>query len=132
MPLMLATDNTVIRGSSNQSWRWPSPKTYCNEPSPTISRPRPIASTGTARGSLGFFSRVSMTIPAKMPGTTLMKNTQFHEKLSVSQPPNVGPTAGPTIAPIEKSPWLRPTLSLGNVSRSVACAVAINPPPNAP
>jgi len=52
--------------------------------------------------------------------------------LSVSQPPSVGPTLGPTIAPIAKIAWLAPSRDAGNVSRSVACAVATSPPPNRP
>ena len=121
-----------MRPSENQSLRWPSSRMYCSEPSPTASRPRPIASTGIGRGSVGLRSRTKMMIAAIAPGTTLIKNTSFHEKLSVSQPPSVGPTLGPTIAPMANSAWLAPSRSRGNVSRSVACAVATRPPPNIP
>ena len=124
--------NPTILPSENQSLRWPSSRMYCSEPRPTASSPSPTASTGIGRGFVGLRSRMKMIAAAIAPGTMLMKKTKFQEKLSVSQPPSVGPTLGPTIAPIANRAWLAPSLSRGNVSRSVACAVATRPPPNSP
>ena len=46
---------------------------------------------------------------ARIPIGRLMKNTQFQEKLSVSQPPSTGPKIGPRIAPAPHSAITWPT-----------------------
>ena len=50
----------------------------------------------------------------------------------MSQPPTVGPTDGPTIAPSAKTACDAPSRWRGNVSRKAACAVATRPPPKSP
>ena len=132
IPETVVTPNSTITGSENQSLRWPSSRMYCSEPSPVASKAKPSASMGIGFGSDGLRIIVSTTTAAKIPGTRLMKNTQFHEKLSVSQPPTVGPTDGPTIAPSANTACDAPSRWRGNVSRSAACDVATSPPPNSP
>ncbi len=53
-------------------------------------------------------------------------------KLSVIQPPRVGPTVGPTITPIPKMAPAIPRSSCGKTSNRIACAVEISAPPPIP
>ena len=50
---------------------------------------------------LGDARQIGSSMPrkARMPTGRLMKNTQRQLKVSVSQPPSVGPTIGPTMMP---------------------------------
>ena len=132
IPLKTAVSaQTTMPGSLNQSLRSPSSSTYCSGPSVAISSASPVTSDDTrARG--GSRRNVHNRIAATKPGTTLMKNTHRHEKLSVRMPPSVGPMLGPTTAPSAKSPCAAPSCFGGNVSRRIERAAVRIPPPKSP
>jgi hypothetical protein len=61
-----------------------------------------------------------------------MKKIQCQEKLSVIQPPSVGPTVGATITATPYSAKAWPRFSGGNVSARMACSLVGMPPPPSP
>src|ERR1700682_226526 len=66
------------------------------------------------------------------PTGTLMKNIQCQLKLSVIQPPKVGPMAGATTTAIPYNEKAMPRFSTENVSARIACSDGCRPPPPAP
>ena len=67
-----------------------------------------------------------------MPTGRLMKNTQRQLKLSVSQPPSVGPMIGPTMMPAPHSAIAEPWRSLGLMSSRKVCDSGTIAAPNRP
>lgn len=67
-----------------------------------------------------------------MPTGTLMKNTQRQEKLSVMNPPSVGPMAGARTTAIPYVANAIPRFCGGNVSARIACSLGARPPPPIP
>ncbi|MNN65754.1 hypothetical protein D3C81_1812790 [compost metagenome] len=63
----------------------------------TLSEPKPIQSSLACLS--GGVSRTYLLMPnnASRPMGRLMKNTQRQLRLSVNQPPSMGPSTGPTI-----------------------------------
>src|SRR5258708_13708871 len=61
-----------------------------------------------------------------------MKKTQCQPKLSVSQPPTVGPTTGPTVAVIPKRARPNGCLLFGSVDNATVRAIGIITPPVKP
>jgi len=66
------------------------------------------------------------------PTGRLMKKIQCQLKLSVIQPPRVGPIAGATTTAIPYSAKAWPRLLTGNVSARMACSLGASPPPPTP
>src|SRR3954471_13906507 len=66
------------------------------------------------------------------PTGTLIKKHQCQDKLSLSQPPSVGPTTGATTTamPYSAKPWLR--LDGGKAAARIDCATGVIPPPASP
>ena len=58
-----------------------------------------------------------------------MKNTQRHEKLSVIQPPSVGPMIGAKMTAMATTPNALPRCAGSNVSRMIDCWFGCKPPP---
>ncbi len=58
---------------------------------------------------------------ARMPTGRLMRKTQRQSKLSVSQPPSVGPMIGPTMIPAPHIAIACPCRSRGLMSRRKVC-----------
>src|ERR1700723_3117333 len=69
---------------------------------------------------------------ATTPTGTLMKKIQRHEKLSVIQPPSVGPMMGATTTPIPYTAIAMPCLLRGKLSTRMAWEIGCRPPPPAP
>ena len=67
--------------------------------------------------SLRFAGVSSMMVErpstVRMPKGRLTKNTQRQEKLSVSQPPSVGPMIGPSMTPMPQMAMAWPRCSNG-------------------
>jgi hypothetical protein len=59
--------------------------------------------------------------PVSKPTGTLMRNTQRQLKLSVIQPPSVGPSTGATTVATAVSENAVPRCAGGNVSRMIDC-----------
>src|SRR5271169_6268879 len=68
----------------------------------------------------------------RIPTGTLMKKIQRQSKLSVIQPPRVGPTAGATTTAMPYTENAKPRFSGGKVSARIACSLGPMPPPPAP
>ena len=73
-----------------------------------------------------------MPATAMMPTGRLMKNTQRQLKLSVSQPPSVGPMIGPTMMPAPHSAMAEPWRSFGLMSSRKVCDSGTIAAPNTP
>ena len=69
---------------------------------------------------------------ATTPTGTLMKKIQRQEKLSVIQPPNVGPMMGATTMPMPYTAIAMPCLVRGKLSTRMAWEMGCRPPPPAP
>ena len=67
-----------------------------------------------------------------IPTGMLMKKIQCQLKLSVIQPPSVGPMAGATTTAMPYMAKACPRFSMGNESARIACSDGCNPPPPAP
>lgn len=67
-----------------------------------------------------------------IPTGRLMKNTQRQLKLSVSQPPRVGPMIGPTMIPAPHSAIAWPCFSRGLMSSMKVCASGTMAAPKTP
>src|SRR6202161_4727920 len=66
------------------------------------------------------------------PTGTLMRNTQRQLKLSVIQPPMVGPSTGATTVAIADTANALLRCEGSNVSRMIDCWTGCSPPPNNP
>jgi hypothetical protein len=66
------------------------------------------------------------------PTGMLMKNTHRQLKLSVMNPPRVGPIAGARTTAIPYTAIAMPRLAGGNVSARMACSLGPSPPPPIP
>ena len=65
------------------------------------------------------------------PTGTFTKNIQFHEKLSVMNPPSVGPMTDDMPNTTPMNPWYLPRVSGGNRSAmAVKLFTIITPPPS--
>src|ERR1700733_10751696 len=66
------------------------------------------------------------------PTGRLIRKHQCHDRLSVNQPPSVGPTAGAvtTVSPYSANACAR--FSTGNESAKIDCSVGAVPPPPMP
>ncbi len=69
---------------------------------------------------------------ASTPTGTLMKKTQRQLKLSVSQPPSVGPRIGPTMMPAPQIAIAWPCFSRGLMSSRTACDSGTSAAPKTP
>src|ERR1700736_3271509 len=67
-----------------------------------------------------------------MPTGILMKKIQRQVKLSVIQPPSVGPMAGAVTTAMPYTANAMPRLAGGKVSARMACSLGCKPPPPAP
>src|SRR5579884_1222610 len=66
------------------------------------------------------------------PTGRLIKKIQCQLKLSVIQPPSVGPIAGATTTAMPYIENAIPRFSMGNVSARIACSDGCKPPPPHP
>ncbi|MNB89119.1 hypothetical protein D3C76_610400 [compost metagenome] len=72
-----------------------------SEPNPSQSR-RAVLSAGVSR------TKRVMPIKASRPMGKLIKNTQRQLRCSVSQPPSIGPSTGPTMTETPNSATAEP------------------------
>ena len=93
-----------MNGLENQSSRWPRSSITSRKPRLPATSRKPTQSTFRPPFSFSWrsFSSAagsSTSMPTRnsdsMPTGTLIRNTQCQEKLSVIQPPSVGPRIGP-------------------------------------
>src|SRR5579862_1844557 len=98
--------NVTIVPDLNQSSIWPRSSTTSRHPSVAAMSAKPTQSTFNPPASRSSRSRLSTSgsstnqctsASEASPIGTLMKKIQCQEKLSVIQPPIVGPTVGATI-----------------------------------
>ena len=115
IPKTATHDRITIVLEPNQSSRWPRSRTYCSEAMPAVMYPRPSQSAPRSGFLMYDGSAMYRNVihSASTPIGMLMKKISGHEKLSTSQPPNVGPIAGPTIAPSPKTAIACPRFSTG-------------------
>ena len=86
---------TAVRivSSSSQSRRGPSWSAYWRQPRKTAISASPIRSKPRSSEKSGLSMSIAShtTVATKRPGTTLTRNSQCQEKVSVRKPPTVGP-----------------------------------------
>src|SRR5208337_4196773 len=80
----------------------------------------------------GSSTTVEVRKSERSPTGTFMKKIQRQSKLSVIQPPSVGPIAGATTTAMPYTAKARTRFSGGNVSARIACSLGPMPPPPAP
>ena len=128
---------STMKCEPNQSSRWPLSSTTCRAPKPSASSPRPMKSTRNVL-LLFFFmyggSVISRLVSSMemMPTGILMKKIQRQLKLSVIQPPSVGPIAGASTTAMPYTANAMPRLRGSKVSARIACSLGCRPPPPAP
>jgi len=100
MPARVSRKKATMAGEPNQSDSWPLSRKTCRAPKASTTKAKPMAST-----RMGFFGACSLggswmsrwvSRRDTRPTGTFMKKIQRQEKLSVIQPPRVGPMAGAT------------------------------------
>ncbi len=87
-------------GAASQPRCGASFKPICRLARQTASKARPAMSSvrSSARSAASRARRASPSAQARMPGATLMRNSQCHEVVCVIQPPTTGPTVGASTA----------------------------------
>jgi hypothetical protein len=125
-----------ISPEENQSASSPRSSMICSPAKPTAMRPIPIKSVVAL--PVAFFSqggsstRLNTAKVVRIPIGTLIKNTQRQVKLSVIQPPSVGPSTGATTVATTVTANALLRCSGLNVSRMMACWFGCKPPPKSP
>ncbi len=126
-----------ISPDPNQSFSWPLSRKNSRQPTPPATSASPVKSIGSfsfmralmfGGSSTSLFDRYSDISPIGR----LMKKIQCQLKLSVIQPPSVGPMAGATTTamPYRAKAW--PRLATEKVSARMACSDGASPPPPMP
>src|SRR6202158_150059 len=87
---------TATEVSCSHSYCGPSSSTYSSAPrNPAIAiRPNQSKRSSSAKFDCPNSTSASTPTVMPMPGTTLMKNSQCHDMVSVMNPPTVGPMVG--------------------------------------
>src|SRR5450432_1725939 len=91
---------TATDVSCSHSYCGPSSSTYSSDPKNPPIAIRPNQSKRSSSLKFGESKSTSASTPMvmPMPGTTLMKNSQCHDIMSVMYPPTVGPMVGANVA----------------------------------
>ena len=97
-PAMAATITIIIVEPDIQPARGASMTAYTSEPSATVESTAPTGSRRVADGSRDSGTRCSVPTRATASSGTLIQNTDDHEKLRMSIPPTIGPSAMPAPA----------------------------------
>jgi len=131
---------STMKDEANQSSSSPrssmissAPRKVATNTKPTRSNPPCSCSRlRCSATSLGAGRIAAISARAITPTGTLIIKHQRQERLSASQPPNVGPTTGATTTatPNSAKPW--PRFFGGNESARIDCASGTMPPPPRP
>src|SRR3984893_12059320 len=76
--------------------------------------------------------RREVNVRERIPTGIFNRKIQRQVKLSVTQPPRVGPMAGASTTARPYTAKAMPRLAGGNVSARMACSLGCSPPPPAP
>ena len=98
----------------------------------TVKSPRKSIGAARRLARTSLFSPISIWLKITETVTigTFTKKIHCHESVSVSQPPSVGPMAGPSVAPTPKSADAIAKSCGGNASSKIVKATGrIAPPP---